>query len=193
MSTDKNIRTDKKETVVSSGNKKKTSNLPGKTSDTPPPYPYTYSAPSPFSQIASEALQDGVRNTLRNTAEYNKDVIQKLKAIVAQYTETPELLDNIESGTDESFIEKLNIDSVDFVEIIVDAEEAFDIKIEDDEIKSLKSFDDLYYLIANKTGNRHSTKKNLSSGSVTVRSNEVTINKPDSTSFQPHKATKKRT
>lgn len=90
------------------------------------------------------------KRILKKSIAFDKKITERLKKIVANYTEYPELLDNIERETTKSFIDELNIDSVDFVEIIVDVEQAFDITIEDDEIYDLKSFEDLYLAIETK-------------------------------------------
>ncbi|QES91011.1 hypothetical protein E0W69_017030 [Rhizosphaericola mali] len=58
-----------------------------------------------------------------------------------------------------NFIERLNIDSVDFVEIIVDTEEKFGIKIEDEEVKKIVNFDEMYLLIQSKIANKNVTTK----------------------------------
>lgn len=94
--------------------------------------------------------KNALKKTLINAVKFDKKITDKLKAIVANYTEYPELLDNIESDTTKSFIDELNIDSVDFVEIIVDVEQAFNITIDDEEIYNLKSFEDLYLAIERK-------------------------------------------
>lgn len=107
-------------------------------------------AKSDFVKIASNRSAKKKKVDIIPSRAYDKKFLKRLTDIVAKYTEHPEKLKDIEAGTDESFIEKLNIDSVDFVEIIVDAEEEFGIKIEDEEIKSLQSFDDLYNLIYDK-------------------------------------------
>jgi len=88
--------------------------------------------------------------TAKRVVKFDKKITDKLKKIVANYTEYPELLDNIERNTTKSFIDELNIDSVDFVEIIVDVEQAFNITIKDEEIYQLKSFEDLYVAIEEK-------------------------------------------
>lgn len=90
------------------------------------------------------------KTVVKNAIKFDKKITDKLKKIVANYTEYPELLNNIERDTTKSFIDELNIDSVDFVEIIVDVEQEFDITIEDDEIYDLKSFEDLYSAIETK-------------------------------------------
>jgi acyl carrier protein len=101
-----------------------------------------------FKKRLKEAVTESV--PLMKDKKYDPDFINELKSIISKYTEVPELLNSIESDTNESFIEKLNIDSIDFVEIIVDAEEKFGITLEDEKIKAIKNFDDLYYLIYNK-------------------------------------------
>ncbi len=133
--------------------KKKAAVHPEKTSGHP--IPMGNMAPAAFSKAAFEeqvnlAIRESISRQKEEKRVYNPEITNKMKSIIANYTESPELLENIESNTDEHFVEKLNIDSVDFVEIIVDAEEAFQIKMEDEEIKALRSFDDLYDLIEGK-------------------------------------------
>lgn len=77
-------------------------------------------------------------------------VVGKMKKIIANYTDQPEMLDSITSETNSNFTEVLNIDSVDVVEIIIDTEKEFGITIEDDEIKNLKTFKLLYLLVEGK-------------------------------------------
>lgn len=122
-----------------------------------------------------------------------------MKQIIAKYTEHPEILDEINvkySGNQEklgeidaemesNFIERLNIDSVDFVEIIVDTEEKFGIKIEDEEVKKIVNFDEMYLLIQSKIANKNVTAKAPTSKKspktkkiatvVTVKSETVSI------------------
>ena len=104
-------------------------------------------AKATFEDKMSQAIKESIANRKENNRVYDEAIITTLKKIIANYTESPELLEGIEKNTDEDFLQQLNIDSVDFVEIIVDAEESFKIKLEDDKIKSLRSFDDLYDLI----------------------------------------------
>ncbi|WP_225321302.1 acyl carrier protein [Rhizosphaericola mali] len=107
------------------------------------------------------------------TIIYDEILLNELKQIIAKYTEHPEILDEINvkySGNQEklgeidakmesNFIERLNIDSVDFVEIIVDTEEKFGIKIEDEEVKKIVNFDEMYLLIQSKIANKNVTTK----------------------------------
>ncbi|MDR0794422.1 MAG: acyl carrier protein [Chitinophagaceae bacterium] len=111
-----------------------------------------------FKRRLKEAVAESVPLMKSNDKNYDRNFINELKSIISKYTEAPELLNDIESDTNESFIEKLNIDSVDFVEIIVDAEEKFGITLEDEKIKSVKNFDDLYYLIYNKVQEKEKTE-----------------------------------
>ncbi|UUM19653.1 MULTISPECIES: acyl carrier protein [unclassified Mycoplasma] len=49
----------------------------------------------------------------------------------------------------ETLLEELQIDSLDLVEIVVDAEEKFDIQIPDQELKNIKKISDIILLIEN--------------------------------------------
>lgn len=81
---------------------------------------------------------------------FDEKIINRLKKIISNYTEYPELLKNIERNTSINFSEELNIDSVDFVEIIVDTEQEFGITIKDEEIQNINSFEAMYVLIEEK-------------------------------------------
>lgn len=87
--------------------------------------------------------------------QFDSQLIEKLKKIIAKYTDQPDKLNGIEKmsdDTDINFIKELNIDSVDVVEIVVDIEEEFSIVIEDSELLSFRSFGDMYNLIEVKLG-----------------------------------------
>ncbi|MEL6675951.1 MAG: acyl carrier protein [Bacteroidota bacterium] len=58
------------------------------------------------------------------------EVLEKLKAIVTPYVQNKEALASFGEETD--FLEDLQINSAHLVDIILDAEEAFDIEIDDD-------------------------------------------------------------
>jgi len=45
-------------------------------------------------------------------------------------------------STDKSFIDDLDVDSLSMVEVVVAAEERFDVRIPDDEVKNLKTVGD---------------------------------------------------
>ena len=50
---------------------------------------------------------------------------------------------------DKSFVEDLDVDSLSMVEVVVAAEEKFDVKIPDDEVKNLKTVGDAVAYIEN--------------------------------------------
>lgn len=51
---------------------------------------------------------------------------------------------------DKSFTDDLDVDSLSMVEVVVAAEERFDVKIPDDDVKSLKTVGDaVNYIVAN--------------------------------------------
>ena len=53
---------------------------------------------------------------------------------------------------DKSFVEDLDVDSLSMVEVVVAAEEKFDVKIPDDEVKNLKTVGDAVSFIENAQG-----------------------------------------
>ena len=50
---------------------------------------------------------------------------------------------------DKSFVDDLDVDSLSMVEVVVAAEEKFDVKIPDDEVKNLKTVGDAVSFIEN--------------------------------------------
>ncbi|OXA89963.1 acyl carrier protein [Flavobacterium hercynium] len=66
----------------------------------------------------------------------NKDeLIAKLKTIIKPYTTNTDAYDNLTEETD--FINDLNINSANLVDIILDIEEAFDIVIDNPEMERM--------------------------------------------------------
>ncbi|PRZ18854.1 acyl carrier protein [Nesterenkonia sandarakina] len=57
-----------------------------------------------------------------------------------------------EVQTDKSFTEDLDIDSISMMTIVVNAEEKFDVKIPDEEVKNLATVGDAVDFIANAQG-----------------------------------------
>jgi acyl carrier protein len=80
----------------------------------------------------------------------NAVIIEKLKAIIKPYLEyeEDEAFENLNEET--NLIDELSFDSVDLIEIVIDIEEAFDIKIEDSEIQIIKQVKDIVGLIKGK-------------------------------------------
>jgi acyl carrier protein len=77
-----------------------------------------------------------------------EEVFQKLRTIVCELTGSAEGDVKLESD----FIEGLGVDSLDVVEIIMEAEEEFDIRIDDEEAETVKTVQDAVNLVLKKTG-----------------------------------------
>ncbi len=65
-----------------------------------------------------------------------EESIQKLKEIVKPYVKNEEALVNINENTD--FINDLNINSANLVDVILDVEEVFDIEIDADSMEKMR-------------------------------------------------------
>ncbi len=74
------------------------------------------------------------KNT-NNSTMNKEELIEKLKVIVKPYTNNQEAYDNMNEDTD--FINDLNINSANLVDIILDIEEAFDITIDNTEMERM--------------------------------------------------------
>lgn len=66
-----------------------------------------------------------------------EDLISRLKTIVQPYIQNEEAFKNLSEGTD--FINDLKINSANLVDVILDVEDAFDIRIENDEMEKMTS------------------------------------------------------
>ncbi|GAA4473592.1 acyl carrier protein [Enteractinococcus fodinae] len=76
----------------------------------------------------------------------NKDeILSGLAEIVNEETG----LETEEVQLDKNFTEDLDIDSISMMTIVVNAEEKFDVKIPDEEVKNLKTVQDAVDFIAN--------------------------------------------
>lgn len=67
----------------------------------------------------------------------NEEIMSKLKDIVEPYVNNTEGLENLNSETD--FINDLQINSANLVDVILDVEEEFGIRIENDEMEKMLS------------------------------------------------------
>ena len=65
-----------------------------------------------------------------------EEAIQKLKEIVKPYVKNEDALANINEDTD--FINDLNINSANLVDVILDVEEVFDIEIDADSMEKMR-------------------------------------------------------
>jgi acyl carrier protein len=65
------------------------------------------------------------------------ELITKLKSIVEPYIQDDEAFKNLSEETD--FVKDLKINSANLVDVILDVEDAFDIRIENDEMEKMIS------------------------------------------------------
>ncbi|MGV8813679.1 MAG: acyl carrier protein [Gelidibacter sp.] len=66
-----------------------------------------------------------------------EDLIAKLKAIVEPYVQDEEAFENLSEDT--TFVGDLKINSANLVDVILDVEDAFDIRIENEEMEQMLS------------------------------------------------------
>jgi acyl carrier protein len=67
----------------------------------------------------------------------NTELINKLKTIVQPYIQDEVAFKNLSEDTD--FVKDLKINSANLVDVILDVEDAFDIRIENDEMEKMLS------------------------------------------------------
>ena len=77
-----------------------------------------------------------------------QEILSGLADIVNEVAGVP--VDDVQM--DKSFIDDLDIDSLSMVEVVVAAEERFDVKIPDDDVKSLQTVGDAVTYIAKAGG-----------------------------------------
>lgn len=65
----------------------------------------------------------------------NDELITKLKAIVAPYIQNEEAFKNLSETTD--FVNDLQINSANLVDIILDVEDEFDIRLENEDMEKM--------------------------------------------------------
>ncbi|WP_431711983.1 acyl carrier protein [Glutamicibacter uratoxydans] len=78
----------------------------------------------------------------------NEEILAGLAEIVNEETG----LDEADVQLDKSFTEDLDIDSISMMTIVVNAEEKFDVKIPDEEVKNLKTVGDAVNFIVSAQG-----------------------------------------
>ncbi len=79
-----------------------------------------------------------------------EEAIQKLKEIVKPYVKNEDALANINENTD--FINDLNINSANLVDVILDVEEVFDIEIDADSMEKMRDVKSALAVIEEKLG-----------------------------------------
>jgi acyl carrier protein len=67
---------------------------------------------------------------------------EEIRADLAEIVEEVAGVDADQVQLDKSFVDDLDVDSLSMVEVVVAAEEKFDVKIPDDEVKNLKTVGD---------------------------------------------------
>ncbi len=77
-----------------------------------------------------------------------EDLIDKLKTIVKPYIQDEEAFINLSEET--NFITDLKINSANLVDVILDVEDAFDIRIENDEMETMTSVKSAMNIILSK-------------------------------------------
>lgn len=77
-----------------------------------------------------------------------EESIQKLKKIVKPYVKNEEALENSNENTD--FINDLNINSANLVDVILDVEEVFDIEIDADSMEKMRDVQSALMVIEEK-------------------------------------------
>jgi len=78
----------------------------------------------------------------------NDEIIDRLKKIVKPYVNRQEGLDTLNEHTE--FIKDLDINSANLVDIILDVEDEFDIRIENDEMEKMLSVGNSLEIIQSK-------------------------------------------
>ena len=78
------------------------------------------------------------------------EVIEKLKAIVEPYVQDRDQFNQLTATTD--FINDLKINSANLVDVVLDVEDAFDIRIENEEMEKMLSVQAAMDIINGKIG-----------------------------------------
>lgn len=79
-----------------------------------------------------------------------EEVIEKLKEIIEPYVQNKEAFAHVSEETD--LLTDLKVNSAHLVDIVLDAEEAFDIEIDDDSAEKMLTVKDAVDIIIEKTG-----------------------------------------
>ena len=91
--------------------------------------------------MSPRAQSSGISSRLRSNRQIknmnNEKLIAKLKTIVQPYIQNEEAFNNLSENTD--FINDLKINSANLVDVILDVEDEFDIRIENDDMERMVS------------------------------------------------------
>lgn len=80
-------------------------------------------------------------------------IIEKLKEIVQPYIKNEEAFNNLTENTD--FINDLNINSANLVDVILDVEEVFDIEIDADSMEKMRDVKSALAVIEEKLADKN--------------------------------------
>lgn len=91
-----------------------------------------------------------LKNILLNTnySMSEKEILEKLRKIVKPYVQRMEGLDNFREETD--FINDLQINSANLVDVVLDVEDEFDIEIDNDSMEGMLTVGDAKAIIQKK-------------------------------------------
>ena len=78
----------------------------------------------------------------------NQELIAKLKAIVAPYIQDEEAFKNLSPETD--FVKDLKINSANLVDIILDIEDEFDIRLENEDMEQMLTVKEAMDIVTSK-------------------------------------------
>lgn len=78
----------------------------------------------------------------------NKEILDKLKKIVTPYVQEPAGLENFNDGTD--FINDLQVNSANLVDVVLDVEDEFNIEIDNDSMDGMLTAGDAREIIQRK-------------------------------------------
>lgn len=79
------------------------------------------------------------------------EIIEKLREIISPYVEDKSLLENVSGETD--LLNDLKINSAHLVDIILDAEEVFDIEIDDEAAEEMLTVKEAVRIISERVNN----------------------------------------
>ena len=82
----------------------------------------------------------------------NEELITKLKAIVAPYIQNEDAFKNLTEDTD--YVNDLQINSANLVDIILDVEDEFDIRLENDDMEKMLDVKSTIEIINTKLANK---------------------------------------
>lgn len=85
----------------------------------------------------------------------NDQIITKFKQILRPYSQQPTALDTLSGETD--FIKDLKINSANIVDVFLDAEEIFDIEIDNESLEKIRNVGDAVNVISKKIKEKNAT------------------------------------